>query len=100
MFLNGLSSFNNSTSAGKVIFAVVNLSQASVQLTSSRVRFICGCSPGGTGLSLLQEIKITVESNAAVTNNDNFILSPKYFNKQSYRVTGLEVVQVPAVKEP
>jgi hypothetical protein len=50
-----LSSFKISAFAGKEILLVPSLIQASVQLVSSNVKFICGCSSGGIGLSFLQE---------------------------------------------
>jgi hypothetical protein len=54
-----LSSFCSSTFAGKEILLVLNLIQASVQLVSSNVKFIWGCSAGGIGLSFLQEERIS-----------------------------------------
>src|SRR5512146_2944622 len=71
--LTGLSSFNNSTSAGRLIFVVVNLIHASVQLTSSKVKFILGCSSGGMGLSFSQDNKKNEENNNVVTNKIIFI---------------------------
>jgi hypothetical protein len=48
-------SLSSSTLTGRDILLVLILIQASVQLTSSSVRLICGCSSGGIGLSFLQE---------------------------------------------
>src|SRR5574338_1297409 len=72
-----LLSFNKSTLAGNVRLLVLSLIQASVQLTSSRVIFIRGCSSGGMGLSFLQDIKISGKNNNIEANKAIFIISPK-----------------------
>ena len=76
-------SFINSTSTGKDILIVLNLSQVSVQLTSSNVKSARGCSSGGIGLFFLQDNKIRDENNRAETNKSIFIPSPNFTFIQS-----------------
>ena len=76
-----LSSFKVSHSAGKVRLRVLSLIQASVQLVSSKAKFIWGCSSGGMGLSFLQENIISDVNSNVQTKIEPFIRTPNHFRK-------------------
>ena len=71
-----LPSFKISAFAGKEILLVLSLIHASVQLVSTKAKFIWGCSSGGMGLSFLQEDNIKDENRNAADKKKIFILNP------------------------
>jgi hypothetical protein len=76
-----LPSFKISAFAGKEILLVLSLIHASVQLVSTKAKFIWGCSSGGMGLSFLQENIISDVNSNVQTKIEPFIRTPNHFRK-------------------
>jgi hypothetical protein len=74
-----LPSFKISAFAGKEILLVLSLIHASVQLVSTKAKFIWGCSSGGMGLSFLQEGNNKVMQSARVSIKVVMLLFISFF---------------------